>query len=430
MPQPAPVEAQEPPRKRLEDMPEFQKLAPEQQEYLLGVRERMMAEAMNPERVVTRSIGEMGFWEGMKETLKPHMAKAKEIAFKELKANASLALSLVPVLGEGKGLGTGLFGVTVKAGAPVEKAITFEPFVRLGKAGQHLKTGFESGRTVNEIVKYSPVAHEAADLVAHVRPDKAFKPAGRVKEIWYRAGTKARDIFSTVGASLHAKNTALGSLSADFSHSASEGATVIAKRFGVQGIREAQHAKAAAKSAAFAAEKMKVAVKNAGSREWWKFPVRWARSVGGEVRANVASMKAGKKAGEAVTIAVEATIPGYHHGVARVLERGVKQAAPTAIEATRFGKFHAFFDKWLNLTPDVPVWLSTTTGVLEFLGAHGVDAVPAVMQMAVNRYQQVKLSMDAAKDVMAYTTGRILQKVAERQMAAQTFAGAPMPMAA
>ena len=64
---------------RLEDLPEFQKLAPEQQEKLLSLRERMMNEAMNPERVVTRSINEMGFWEGMKETVKPHAEKKMKL---------------------------------------------------------------------------------------------------------------------------------------------------------------------------------------------------------------------------------------------------------------------------------------------------------------------------------------------------------------
>ena len=104
------------------------------------------------------------------------------------------------------------------------------------------------------------------------------------------------------------------------------------------------------------------------------------------------------------------------------LEGGVKRAAPTIIEGTKFGKFHAFFDRWLNLTPDIPVWLSTTTGVAEFLGAHGIDAIPAVMQMGINRYKSVMVSKDMALDVLGYTAKRGLKKIVERKQAAEVFA--------
>jgi len=161
----------EPQVQRLEDMEEFKKMAPEQQEKLLDLRERLQNEAMDPRAVVTRSIDEMGFWEGMKATVQPHIAKQKEILFKELKASASLVLSLIPVLGEGKGLGTGLFGITVQKGAAVEKAIKFEPFVRLKKAGEYAKTAYHSGRSVNQIVKYTQLAEDAAKLVSHVHPE-------------------------------------------------------------------------------------------------------------------------------------------------------------------------------------------------------------------------------------------------------------------
>ena len=89
-----PEPATEPLTQRLEDMEEFKKLSPEHQEKLLALREQLAAEAMNPERVVTRSIDEMGFLEGMKETMKPHQAKLKELAFNDLKATASAAISM------------------------------------------------------------------------------------------------------------------------------------------------------------------------------------------------------------------------------------------------------------------------------------------------------------------------------------------------
>ena len=102
--------------------------------------------------------------------------------------------------------------------------------------------------------------------------------------------------------------------------------------------------------------------------------------------------------------------------------------APGAIETTsvllKTSRFKAFFEKWLNLTPDVPVWLSTTTGVMEFLGAHGIDAIPAVMQMGINRYKSVMVTKDMAMDVLGYTAKRVLGKFADRKSAAATFATA------
>lgn len=412
---------QEQPQKRLEDMPEFQKLAPEQQEKILAARERMMSEAMNPQSVVSRSINEMGFFEGLKETVKPHLKKQKEIMFKELKANASLALSLIPILGQGKGLGTGLLGITVNAEKTVAQgAIKFEPFIRLKKAGVYAKTAFNSRRSVNQIVKFSPLAGEAAKLVTDLRPEKGIKTIGKGKELLLRVKSKARDIFSVVGASLHAKSAGIGSLGADFSGSAREGAKAIAAKLGVEGIQAAQQLKNVVKFEAYRGVKIAVAAQNVGSKEWYKFPLRWARSAGGEVGARWASMKAGKEAGKAVTSAVKDVV-GSKNVVGKWVEGGIKRAAPTAIEATKFGKFHAFFDRWLNLTPDVPVWLSTTTGVMEFLGAHGIDAVPAVMQMGVNRYKSVMVSKDMALDVLGYTIKRGFGKIVERKQAAEVF---------
>ncbi len=417
------------PQPRLEDMPEFQKLTPEQQEKLLSLRERMQAEAMSPQHVVTRSIDEMGFFEGLKETVKPHLKAQKEIMFKELKANASLALSLIPVLGEGKGLGTGLLGITVKKGEAVEKAIKFEPFVRLKKAGEYAKSAYHSGRSVNQIVKHTPVANEVATLIAHVRPEKAYKAPGRIKSVIQGEMRKAKDIFSILTSPLNIKHGALSSLGEDFSKSAGEGAKIMATKLGVDGIQVAQHAKAIAKAEAYIKVKQIVAGKNAVQSEWWKFPARWARSAKGEIVGRLASIKAGKEAGKQVTIEVARSIPGYKKGVERWVEGGVKRAAPTAIEATKFGKFHAFFDRWLNLTPDVPVWLSTTTGVMEFLGAHGIDAVPAVMQMGIDRYQQIKVSKDMALDVLAYTAKRGMRKIVERQGAVEVFPTSSTPEA-
>jgi len=434
-----PEPATEPLTQRLEDMEEFKKLSPEHQEKLLALREQLAAEAMNPERVVTRSIDEMGFWEGMKETMKPHQAKLKELAFNDLKATASAAISLVPVLGEGMGLGTGLFGIGTKEAPAVVngvinlKSVHFEPLVRLEKAGRYAKTAFNSGRTVNEIVKYSPVAQDAAELVTHVRPEKSFKAIGKGKDVFNAAKSKARDIFSFVGATLDSKGGAIGSLSADFNMSAKEGTKVLAGKMGVAGIQEAQNAKTLAKNAAFAGVKVEVAAKNAASGEWYKFPLRWARSATGEVRANIASIKMGKEANKGVNAAVETALQGKNLNKAQKwVESGVMKAAPGVIEGTHMGAYKNFFEKWLNLTPDVPIWISTTTGVLEFLGMHGIDALPGASQLLIDKYKRAMVTKDAAMDVLGYTMKRVLKTTAERQQAAKTFAPqmAAAPMAA
>ncbi len=393
-------------------MPEFQGMSKELQEHVLAERERLMQEAMNPERVVTRSINELGFWEGLKETVKPHVAKQKEIMFKELKANASLALSLIPVLGEGKGLGTGLFGVTVKAGAPVEQAIKFEPFVRGKKALEFGKRGYNVLRgksAAEQLLKFEKTSGSIFTRVA-------LKGA----DVIDTTGAYVKDAIRSAKAALGAKTAVERSVVHDFTKAAKEGATVMATKMGVEGIQAAQRAKAAAKEAAMFNAKHAAHLANAAQKEWYKFPIRWARSAKSEVVGRLAAARAGKEAGKAVTAAVESTLASKN-AVGRFVEGGVKRAAPAVIEGTKYGKFHAIFDKWLNLTPDVPIWLSTTTGVAEFLGAHGIDAIPAVMQMAVDRYQQIKVSKDMALDVLGYTVGRVLRKSQERKAAAEVF---------
>ncbi len=406
---------------RLEDRPEFQALAPEQQEKLLALRERLMAEAANPENVVSRSINEMGFWEGLKHTVKPHMAKHKEIMFKELKAGASLAISLVPVLGEGKGIGTGLFGIATKDGSLISKAtnignIKFEPFVRLGNAAAKGKEAFSAAKATPKAV------------------DKLYKFGSKVDgNIFVRGAVKTGDALSAVGA--HAKDAfrpaaivfgtksaAEHSLGVAHQTAALEGAEAMAKTFKVEKVYEATKAKKLAKQMAYsttkAAEEVKRGIQN---RKWWELPKQW-KAIGAEMAAKRARREAGKLGNVAIKQVIDAGFEGRNVGKARkVIESGMKKVSPAVIEGTRFGQYKAFFERWLNLTPDVPVWISTTTGVAEFLGAHGIDAIPAVMQMGINRYQQLKVSKDMGLDVMGYVATRALGKLAERKRAAQVF---------
>ena len=93
----------------------------------------------------------------------------------------------------------------------------------------------------------------------------------------------------------------------EFSESASHGAKVMATRMGVEGIQVAQQAKKLAKAEAYMGVKTAVAAENA-SKHWITFPMKWARSAGGEVRGRLAAIKAGKEAGKAVTDAVKSVV--------------------------------------------------------------------------------------------------------------------------
>ena len=53
------------------------KLAPEQQEKVLAARERMMAEAMSPQHVVT--VSRIWDFEGDGETIKPHLKERNNV---------------------------------------------------------------------------------------------------------------------------------------------------------------------------------------------------------------------------------------------------------------------------------------------------------------------------------------------------------------
>lgn len=414
-----PQERGEPPQvKRLEDMPEFQKLAPEQQERILTLRERMREQAMNPRDVVTRSINEMGFWEGMGATLKPHMQRYKEIKIKDLKASASLALSLLPVLGEGKGLGTGLLGITAKegkalTGASKLKNIQFEPFVRGKRVLESAKAGYKyAGR-------YS--------AVEHVR--KAAELAGKKPGLLKNAGAHIEDAFRPVKSIFSAKGFAEQRAVHDFTKVSREGSTVIAKKLGVVEIQAAQRAGQLAEKTAYLAKKAALTTDAIKNRRWFDLPKHW-KARGIEIAAKRARKDAAKVAKESMKMVLEPRfanrklIPGQ-----KWVESQALKTVPKVIEGTKFGRFHTFFDKWLNLTPDVPVWLSTTTGVMEFLGAHGIDAIPAVLQLGKNMYDGAKLTTDMALDVVKYSATRGLQKLAERKQAAEVFASAAVPAA-
>lgn len=80
---------------------------------------------------------------------------------------------------------------------------------------------------------------------------------------------------------------------------------------------------------------------------------------------------------------------------------------------------------FLDLTPDVPGWLSLTTAVGEMVGIHGIDVIPAVLQMGVNKVEQVKTYGRLTKDVWNLAVTRLNGK--GKDVARATAAFEPRP---
>lgn len=404
---------------RLEDMEEFQKLTPEQQEYLLGLRERIQAEAMNPALVVTRSIDEMGFFEGLKETMKPHFKKQGEIMFKNFKAKASLVLSLIPIVGEGKGF----LGINKAKDLPWSQVsfssfkagggATFEPVVRLTSA-------ISRGKNVAVITKgASAVASGASGWVLDQGKNKILNAAFRAASSVDNKIAPMVDMIRPVTAALAGKEAAVAELGRHFAQDLKDSPAKLAKTLH-RGEVYSRVKRVAEEAAKIKADTLIKGAKAANlDRE-----IGWLNLVD-RIRRGVQKRKVIRTAKDAVKVFNKSELAGLSFAQKKILPWGIEKASqvgntmPATNEAMK--RLPMGLGKLLDLTPDVPRWLSVTTGVLQFLGMHGIDAVSAATQMGINTYQQVKLSKEMAGDILAYTTKRGLRKVLERQQAAAVF---------
>jgi hypothetical protein len=328
--------------------------------------------------------------------------------FKDLKAKGSLLLSLIPVLGEGKGLGTGLFGITAEKGllkTPIAD-MKFEPLIRGKRATDALKHGYNYAR------KYNAVEHAY----------KAAEAAKKAPNMLKNAGAHIADTLRPVTSAFTAKSFAEQRVYKDFTKATKEGATVLADNLKVGDIYATASARKAAEHVAYTTTKAEQTAKlGLENRKLFEVKKHW-KALGVEFAARKARRGAKKENIQAVNELIKKGFEGRNVGFARkAVETGLKKAAPTVIEGTRAGGFKGFFERWLNLTPDVPVWLSTTTGVLELFGAHGIDAVPAVLQLGINSYKKFHVNKEMAMDVLGYTASRVINKVTERKRAAEVF---------
>ena len=133
--------------------------SPELVERIRHAQAEILAQGQNPEAVAGRNIAEMGFMQALGETMKPHAKKLREINFKNFKAQAAAALSLIPVIGQGKAF-LNTVGVVkgYEAGATAFKA---EKGLRKFKA---IGAGF--GRAMAE---NAPTAAKAGSLFEKAR---------------------------------------------------------------------------------------------------------------------------------------------------------------------------------------------------------------------------------------------------------------------
>lgn len=398
------VHEQMPPR--LEDMPEFQKLTPEQQEKLLALRERLTAAAMDQKQVASRSIEEMGFWEGMVHTIRPHLEEKKKLWVKDLKAKGSLALSLIPVLGEGLAFGKGIFGF-YKAEKGINK---FMPAARVAKAGKEAvsaaRTTWEAGKAYQAGAKLSKDAKGLANVGTGI--GKAAEWLTRpIRTLFHTTMTPFRVLNSEYA--MHAAHTAKKMVG--------ENAVYTARQAGM----EAAHA-ARLKHISEQMDQAAKSGKNLENIKWWELGKRWQLN-GIRKAGDAEAARVMRQVNRGIDNMVEAGLAGSGKGAFRSgVEKTLTKAKPTVIEGLGLKKYLALFDQWFNLTPDVPHWLSTTTAVGELLGAHGIDAVPAVIQIGVNKWHDAKVTTAMAKDVFAFVKKRLSEPQTDRKEAATVFA--------
>jgi hypothetical protein len=420
MPQGPQPEQAPPQQRRLEDMPEFQKLAPEQQQKLLELRERMMQEAMEPKKVVSRSINEMGFWEGLGATMKPHAKKMGEILFKDLKARTSLVLSLIPIVGEGKAF----LGISKVSEVPWSKLsidsfktgqAVFEPWVRGKNAYTAAKNTFNAERS------YKAVA--ALKLNAVKNAVEGGKQPNILKRVGNQIGARAHDAMPNVAGVLAGKSAAEKVLVDAVKGDILEGPGKLAATIGA-GETYSKVKKVAEEAPKIGAKAFEDAAKLVNlDRDvaWWDLVDRM-RKVGQK-------RKVVRTANDAVKAYKNTELAGLSFAQKHIIPQGIERASQIGNTMPAFGetikRLPMGLGKLLDMTPDVPWWLSTITGLAQAAGMHGIDAVSAVSQLGINEYQKAKLNMKMAQDVLGYTASRALGSLAKRKEAAQVFSAQP-----
>lgn len=360
-------------------------LSPEVEEQRRAVFERVQAESRDPSAIISRSIDEMGFFEGLLKVTEPYRKEKVNIMWKNFIAKTSLVLSLIPVVGEGKAF----LGV-VREGGKIKR---FEPVFRATVAAHR------GSREFSNTMKATVSTEKLIGKIAHTKPARLV--AGSWKGI--------REMSKTMG------------------------------RFGVRdAVTSMNHLEATNKL--FAAKQAASRTKNieyitertkrlseagyANGARWFdaigKFKVWRIDSAAKKVAKNVM-----KTHGD--TRAVHAIVAG-EIGTGNKAAQWIGEKAVHAKSAIDVGlkkrKFMAFFDSVFNLTPDVPHWLSLTTAVGEMAGMHGVDSISAMVQLGKNSLHEAKITRTMMKDVWRFTNNRLLGSRDVPKAASEVYAAA------
>ena len=85
--------------------------------------------------------------------------------------------------------------------------------------------------------------------------------------------------------------------------------------------------------------------------------------------------------------------------------------------------------QYLDLTPDIPLWLTLSTGAAEMVGVHGADAIPAALQIGKNMIDMVAMYGKLSRDVFTLTMDRLAGRKTDKTLvrAAATFVPSPAP---
>lgn len=308
--------------------------SPELSERISHAQAEILAQGQNPEAVAGRNIAEMGFLQALGETMKPHAKKLREINFKQFKAQAAAALSLIPIIGEGKAF-LSTVGVVkgYEAGATAFKA---EKGWRKVKA---IGAGF--GRAMAE---NAPSAAKAGSFFEKM---KAGSVVGKA------------EAESALRAELIAVNIAHGTYETS---------------------KDAQRALRAAE-------------------KWNKGITKKAISEG----LDTAAQAAGKT------------------GIGGWAFKQVEKSKLPAVKILSNPEKRAGIGAFLDLTPDVPGWLSLTTAVGEMVGIHGIDVIPAALQIGKNTIDMAKTYGNMTNDVLNLAIDRVTGRGKGVAKAAQLF---------
>ncbi len=308
--------------------------SPELAERISHAQAEILAQGQNHEAVVGRNIAEMGFLQALGETMKPHAKKLREINFKNFKAQAAAALSLIPVIGQGKAF-LNTVGVVegYEAGATAFKA---EKGLRKFKA---IGAGF--GRAMAE---NAPTAAKAGSL---------FEKA--------HAG-------SMVGYLEHEGALRAERIAANIAHGTYESSKEASKAL--------------------------------------KAGLSWNKEV------------TKKAIAEGLDLAADAT---GKTGVGRWAFKQIEKRKIPTMNILSNPEKRAGIGAFLDLTPDVPGWLSLTTAVGEMVGIHGIDVIPAALQMGKNTIDTVVTYRRMTGDVLNLAIDRVTGRGKGVARAAQLF---------